>query len=536
MMRRRRVASPPLAGALAAISLLASLACSAPGRRADVVVFASGADLESANPLVTIHPLARQVQRYMLFVTLARYDASLAPVPYAATAWSWSPDRRALSLRLAGGLRWHDGVPTTAHDAVFTIDAARDPATGYPRAADLAGIAAVTAPDDSSLVVRFRDPQPTFPLVLCELPILPRHLLDSVPRDRMRRAPFNEAPVGNGPYRFVRRDAGQRWIFERNDAFPAALGGPPALARLVIAVVDEATTKFAGLVGGELDLAGIAPASAPLVRHDPALRVVDFPVLLPNGIVFNTRRPPFDDGRVRRAVSLALDRHRIIDVALNGFGAPAGGPVPPDHPYAAPAGVVRDTAAADSLLDAAGWRRDASGTRSRGGAPLAFELLTVGSADNAVEQLIQADLAARGIRMEIRQQEMSSFLATARSGDKRFDALLTGIPGDLSLAYLSSMYASSLSGSALDYGTFHTPALDSLLAAARAATPDVAAARWLAVQELLDRAMPVAWVYHSRGVLGVRRRLSGVTMDLRGELVSVTRWQMNDGRRVAGSP
>jgi peptide/nickel transport system substrate-binding protein len=131
---------------------------------------------------------------------------------------------------------------------------------------------------------------------------------------------------------------------------------------------------------------------------------------------------------------------------------------------------------------------------------------------------------------------MSSFLATARSDDKRFDALLTGIPGDLSLAYLSSMYASSLSGSALDYGTFHSPALDSLLRAARAATPAVAAARWLAVQQLLDRAMPVAWVYHSRGVLGVRRRLTGVTMDLRGELVSVTRWRVDDGRRVAGSP
>ncbi len=174
--------------------------------------------------------------------------------------------------------------------------------------------------------------------------------------------------------------------------------------------------------------------------------------------------------------------------------------------------------------------------RTRAGVPLRFELLTVGSADNAVEQLIQADLAARGIRLEIRQQEMSSFLATARSDDKRFDALLTGIPGDLSLAYLSSMYASSLSGSALDYGTFHTPALDSLLRAARTADPDAAAARWRAVQRYLDREMPAAWVYHSRGVLGVRRRLAGVTMDLRGELVSISRWHVDGSRSVAEAP
>src|SRR5213079_1029715 len=106
--------------------------CVAPQRSPDTVVYASGADLESGNPLVTVHPLSRQVQRYLLFVTLARYDSALAPSPYAASGWEWSADRRSLTFHLVAGLAWQDSAPTTASDVVFTVDAARDPATGYP--------------------------------------------------------------------------------------------------------------------------------------------------------------------------------------------------------------------------------------------------------------------------------------------------------------------------------------------------------------------------------------------------------------------
>jgi peptide/nickel transport system substrate-binding protein len=201
--------------------------------------------------------------------------------------------------------------------------------------------------------------------------------------------------------------------------------------------------------------------------------------------------------------------------------------VPSGHPFALAGDTAAAPAIADSLLDAAGWRRDRSGARRRAGRPLAMELLTVGSGDNAVEQLIQADLAARGIAVEIRQREMGAFLAAARARPKTFDALLTGIPGDLSLAHVASMHDSRLAGGALDYAGHHTPRLDSLLGAARRAPDDSAArAAWHAVQRQLAADAPAAWVYHSRGLQGLSRRLAGVTMDLRGELVTVARWRL----------
>jgi len=505
---------------------LGLVASCAPSRPADVVVYASGTDLESGNPLVTIHGLSRQIQRYALFVTLAQYDSSLAPTPYAARRWVWSADRTDLTFHLVADLRWHDGRPTTARDVAFTLDAARDPATGYWRAADLASIDTVRVHDDTTLDVRFRSPQSEFPLVLCELPILPAHLLAQVPRADMRRAAFNLSPLGNGPFRFVERRAGERWVFQRNDQFPADLGGPPRLRGLVVSVVDEPTTKFAGLASGDLDVAGIGPTMASLAAHDPSMRVLDYPVLFTTGLVFNVHKPPFDDARVRRAISLSIDRQRIVLAALAGYGTPAAGPVPPESPLALPGEPLRDTARADSLLDAAGWRRDDHGARVRSGRAFSLQLLTVGSGDNALEQLVQADLALRGIHADIRQVELGTFLTEARAPNKTFDVLVAGVPGDLALSFLGAMFESRQAGGALDYAGFHAPGLDSLFARSRAAqTVAERTADWRRVQAMLADSVPVAWLYHSRGLQGVAASLHNVVMDLRGEMVTIARWE-----------
>ena len=529
--------STPLARFGVWLSAAGALACWSPQRPSDVVVYASGTDLESGNPLVTIHPLSRQIQRFALFVTLAKYDDRLEAAPYAAKSWSWSADRRTLTLHLVPGLRWQDGVPTTARDAAFTIDAARDPATGYWRSADLANVDTAIARDDSTAEVRFRNPQPSLPLVFCELPIVPAHLLDTVARPELRRAAFNFAPVGNGPFRFVDRRAGSRWTFKRNDAFPSTLGGPPKVAGLVVAVVDEPTTKFAGLASGDLDVAGISPAMAALAKRDRSMRVVEYPILFTTGLVFNVHKSPFDDARVRRAISLSIDRARIVDAALAGFGAPAAGPVPPESPLAEPGQPVHDIARADSLFDAAGWNRGATGLRGRGGRLLEFDLLTVGSGDNALEQLVQADLALRGVRVNIRQVELGTFLNAARATTKTFDVLVAGVPGDVALSFLSAMFETRQRGGALDYTGFHDGALDSLFAAARNAHDDPArVSAWRSAQQILNDSLPVAWLYHSRGVQGVSARLEHVTMDLRGEMVSVAEWTLGGApRRTLGA-
>ena len=506
------------------------VSCFAPQRPANTVVYASGTDLESGNPLVTVHSLSRQIQRFALFVTLAKYDSALAPAPYFAKSWDWSADHRELTIHLVTDLRWHDGPMTTAADVAFTIDAARDPATGYWRATDLANVDTVFAPNDSTAIVRFRASEPALPLLFCELPVLPAHLLSTTPRAEMQRAAFNLDPVGNGPFRFVERRAGERWVFTRNDSFPASLGGPPKLASVVVSVVDEPTTKFAGLASGDLDVAGIAPTMAALASRDPSMRVVDYPILFTTGLVFNVAKPPFDDVRVRRAISASIDRDRIVRAALAGYGRAAAGPVPPESPLALAGNTAANTRLADSLFDAAGWTRQRNKLRSKGGREFELDLMTVGSGDNALEQLVQADLGARGVRVNIRQAELGTFLTSARAKTKTFDVLVAGIPGDVALAFLGAMFETRQAGGALDYSGFHLPQLDSLISRTRSARDErELTASWQAVQRLLDENMPVAWIYHSRGLQGVSSRLQHVVMDLRGEMPTLAQWQVSGG-------
>lgn len=444
------------------------------------MLFASGADLQSINPLITLHPLARQVQRYVLLTTLARYDSTLTPRPYLARRWEWSAGSRALTFHLEPAVRWHDGAPTTARDVQWTLDAARDPATGYPRASDLAAIDSVVVADDSTLTLRFSAPQATFPDVLTDLAVLPAHLLDTVPHSRIREAGWNAAPVGNGPFRFVAHEANRRWVFAANPGFPRLLGGPPRLDRFIVVVVDEPTTKLAALTAGELDVAGIQPAHAAFVERDPDLRVLTYPLLLTYGIVLNTRRPPFDVPEVRRGLDRALDRREIVDGYLYGFGTPALGPVPPDVPGYLP---MPANQAPPPLEDRP--------------ARIRFELLTVGSGEAALEQMVQAQLSRAGFDVVIRQLELSAFLARVYGAAHDFDAAVLGIPGDAGLGYLGPLAA---------------------LAGIPAAV-DAAAA-----QRLFADSVPVAFLYHARGLQGMNRRLRGVTMDLRGELATVHDW------------
>lgn len=469
--------------ALSALILL--LACGpTAARRGNTVILASGADLESINPLLTTHPLARQVQRYALLTTLVRYDSSLTPVPYLATAWTWSRDSLALTFRIFSGLRWNDGVPTTAFDAAWTLERAIDPATGYPRLADLADLADVWAADDTTLELRFSRRQRVFPDVLTDLAVLPAHLLDSVPPEGLRRAAWNQRPVGNGPFRFVSHRPGRRWVFARNPDFPAALGGPPRLDRFVVAVVDEPTTKLAALTSGELDFAGINPAHAEFVRKNPDLTVLDYPLLFTYAVVLNTRRPPFNRFLVRRALTLPVNRDAIVNGVLFGYGTPAGGPLPPPMapkdekpPLFAPGRAI-------PLL---------------GDSTLSFELLTVGSGEAALEQMLQAQYSVVGIKATIRQLELATYLDRVQGPSHDFDAAVMGIPGDLGAGQLARML--TLSG-------------------LRADGPRERLLR------VITDSTPVVFLYHARGVQGINRRVRGVHMDLRGELVNLSDWHV----------
>jgi peptide/nickel transport system substrate-binding protein len=460
------------------------------------------------------------VQRYALLTTLARYDSTLTPVPYLARDWSWSPDRKQLALHLDASVRWHDGVPTTARDAQWTLDAARDPVTGYPRQAELRDLSRVTAPDDTTLVLDWRAPQERFPDVLTDLAILPSHLLDSIPHDRLRQASWNENPVGNGPFRFVRHEPNRRWVFARNPDFPAALGGPPHIDRLVIAVVDEPMTKLAALVGGELDFAGIQPGHVPYVRKHADLDVIDYPLLFTYVVVLNTRHPPFDQLAVRQRLDAAIDRREIVDGYAYGFATPARSPSHPErspshpersqshpersqsHPERSQSHPERSQSHPERSQSHPERSEEPALSETKGSpdySPVAFELLTVGTGDNVLEQMLQSQLKSAGFTVTIRQLELSAFLDRVYGPTHDFTAAVMGVPGDLALGYLRPL------GEVAGMTVPRDPE---------------------AAQRLFLDSIPATFLYHARGIQGVNRRVLGVRMDTRGELVTLSQWHI----------
>jgi peptide/nickel transport system substrate-binding protein len=126
-----------------------------------------------------------------------------------------------------------------------------------------------------------------------------------------------------------------------------------------------------------------------------------------------------------------------------------------------------------------------------------FELLTVGSGEAALEQMVQAQLGRAGFRVVIRQLELSAFLGRVYGPTHDFDAAVLGIPGDPGLGYLGPL--AQLAGMSAPAGA-------------------------AAAQRFFVDSVPVAFLYHARGLQGVNRRVRGVTMDLRGELPTVHDW------------
>jgi peptide/nickel transport system substrate-binding protein len=230
-------------------------------------------------------------------------------------------------------------------------------------------------------------------------------------------------------------------------------------------------------------------------------------------------------------LAAALDRRLIVDAYIYGFGTVADGPVPPEHPwYVEVEAIPFDRDQAIDLLEQAGWHLGADGVRNNGAERLVIDLMTVGSGDAPLEQMIQAQLRDVGVDVRIHQFELTTFLARAQSPERDFDALVTGIPGDFSLGYVAAMFESTDPGP-LAYPGYGSVDLDLALRRAReVATESELRSAWHEIQRILARDHPCTWLYHARGLQGANRRISHAVIDLRGELAGIADWRLGDTR------
>ncbi len=397
-------------------------------------------------------------------------------IPWLALSWTWAEPATRLRLTLRDGVRWSDGAAFTAEDVAFTFDLMRR----FP-ALDAAGawtyLASVTAVDAATVEFAFQRPYAPGLSLVGQQPIVPAHRW----RDVADPVSFtNPDPVATGPFTEVLRFDSQVWELGRN---PNYWGGTPAVVALRFPAVASNDQALLALLQGEVDWAGsfIPAIDRTYVGRDPARFHYWFPAVGDTVMLYpQTTAPPLDDARVRQALSLAIDRQRLVHVAMNDYATPA-------HPtglsdgyrswrredLAADGGWTRhDAAAAGALLDAAGWTVGADGLRANAnGEHLGLPIACPAGWSDWVRaaQLIARDLREVGVDARVEGLDFPAWFDRVSRGDFRL-ALGWSVSGPTPYAFYRSLLGTATAKpvgtpAATNWHRFADPESDALLAA-----------------------------------------------------------------------
>jgi peptide/nickel transport system substrate-binding protein len=463
--------------------------------------------------------------------------------PLLARSWT-RRDSVTLAFDLDPRATWHDGVPVTAADVVFTFDRARNPAVSLGLAALLRRIASVTAEGDRRVVFRYTEPyaEQLYDAVFHVAP-LPAHLLASIPPGSLDKAPFVQTPVGSGPYRWVRRVPGEFVELAANDRF---FLGAPAVRRLIFRTAADADARLNMLLAGEADATeNIPPPRTNIARvsADKNLRIIPVPSPTLGFLLFNQRdprdrnrpHPILSDRDVRRAIGLALDRQQIVRAVLGTAGEVPYGPASTilwiHHGTPAPARMnLRE---ARRLLDGRGWTdHDGDGVRDREGQPLALTLIvtTTSAIRLQMAQIVQEQLRALGIRLVVSQTDYPVYTERRTAG--AFDIDFASTSQDPSPSGLTQGWSCQ---GRTNVARYCDPAVDSLIDTA-VRTSDGAGEAWHAVLRRIEDDAPAVFMYALSYMYAVNRRFTNVRIRPESKWLGLREWTVGPqgARRPTG--
>ena len=379
---------------------------------------------DSLDPVVTTMAFSSDVFQ-LEFDGLIRYDERGRAVPDLAREipsyanGGISKDGRTLTYHLMPGARWHDGVPVTADDVIFTWHQIMNPGNITPTRSGYDRIASMDAPDPHTLRVHLTAPYPPAIYLFRDLSvgaIVPKHALSH--EKTLNHASFNARPLGSGPYIFRSWSHGSEMRFDAN---PHYFHGAPKIPHVVIRFIPDQNTLLAALRAHEIDLDfDVPPSQMPQVRALAGLRVATTSTLHWEHLTFNVARPPLDDRAVRLALCYGMDEAAIFHKVYRDLGRMAPTHFNPDFGWGDPA--IRhypyDVRKAGALLTAAGWLPGPGGIRRKNGKPLEFALSTVAGvkAREAIEIMLQNEWRAIGAEAIVKNYQAATIFAPFGSG------------------------------------------------------------------------------------------------------------------------
>ena len=241
-------------------------------------------------------------------------------VPELAEKWSWQDNYRNLVFFLRKDVKWHDGQPFTSKDVKFTFDVVREAADApaklriNPRKEWYANVDAVEAPDPHTVVFRLKRPQPSLVAMLASgySPVIPAHVAIAEHRSRC---------IGTGPFKFKEWKRGQSVELVRNPDY--FVKGRPYLDAVRYTVIVERGTRVAALQTNQIDAAYPGETTLSIAEQlkgaVPSMVFTETASNVSENLLLNTRKPPFDNVKVRRALSFAIDRRAYTQTVHRGL-------------------------------------------------------------------------------------------------------------------------------------------------------------------------------------------------------------------------
>lgn len=450
-----------------------------------------------------------------IYDTLVSLTTDLKLEPSLATSWARSDDGLSYTFRLRPGVTWHDGKPFTSADVKYSFEQVSGKYNSMAMSA-FQGIAGIDTPDDLTVIIRMKGPDPAFfPWGLAQPSgqIFAKHIYEGTDPTNN---PNNYAPIGTGPFRFKEWVRGSHITVERNpDYFDKE---HVYLDRVVFQVMPEASARQLALERGDVDhlpyVALPAAAVEPLANF-PETEIVDLPRPPQGEIImfFNLRNEPLSKKEVRHAIAYGIDRDLLVALALNGRGKVATGPISSANTFYD--GDVRkfprDVAQANKLLDAAGF--PAAGGGMRFSLRLLYQGAGEGGSLQAAAEIMREQLREIGIDLKLQPSDAASYQDNAFikwNYDMAMGSFQTGPDPKIGVArmYLSEFIVPRNASNLMGYSN---PKVDELFKqAAFEVNEEKRTALYHEAQKLMVEDLPALWLWEKTYPVANRKGLVGL--------------------------
>lgn len=472
------------------------------------------AEMPHLNPYTSSDAYATRVMRYMFEGLLERDPDTLEMKPWVAASWEESEDHLVYTFHLRKDVTFSDGHPLTAHDVKFSFDTLKNPEVDAPHARNyFESVDSCEVVDEHTVRYTCNKPYFLHLVMLGSLEILPKHVYEKgdFNKDHLR------TPVGSGPYVLEKWETGKRILLARSANYWNAAERPAWFDKHVFTIITDDNAAFQVLMRGDLDVMALRPEDwverANTPKFNERLSKYSFFTPAYGYIGWNARKPQFADKRVRRALTMLLDRPTILEKIYYGLAKPISAgllPGTPEYDESIEPWPF-DPAGAVALLDEAGWKdTDSDGVRDKDGVPFQFEvMMTDGNpSTERILTVFQEELRRAGIVLNIRVSDWASMVERVQK--REFESMVMGWqmtpdPDEYQL------WHSSQADQGSNYVGFNNPEADQIIEQNRVSFDHEERIRLMhRLHAIMHDEQPYTFLFAPKTLVAVDKRIQGV--------------------------